>query len=67
MDTAKEFLNNDLNVNLASLKLFIHRNTLIYRLNKIEKLVGLDLRNFNDAVTFRLICLLDETKGDINE
>ena len=67
LNSAKEFLNCDLNINLASQKLFIHRNTLIYRLNKIEKLVGLDLRNFNDAVTFRLVCLLNETKGDINE
>ena len=58
--TAKEFLNGNLNINKTAQNLFIHRNTLTYRLNKIEKLYGLDLKNFNDAVVFRLICLLSE-------
>jgi len=65
--SAKEFLNSDLNINRASQNLFIHRNTLIYRLNKIERLVGLDLRNFNDAVTFKLLCLLKNLEGETHE
>ncbi len=60
--SAQEFLNCDLNVKLASEKLFIHRNTLIYRLNKIEKEIGLDLRNFSDAVTYRMVCLMFKIK-----
>ena len=60
--TAKEFLNNDLNSKRTAEKLFIHRNTLTYRLNKIEKEIGLDLRNFGDAVTFRMVCLMYNIK-----
>lgn len=61
-NTAQEFLNCGLNANLAAQRLFVHRNTLNYRLNKIEKQVGLDLRNFNDAVTFRMVCLMYKLK-----
>lgn len=60
--TAQEFLNSGLNVKKTAEKLFVHRNTLNYRLNKIEKQVGLDLRNFNDAVTFRMVCLMYKLK-----
>ena len=60
--TAQEFLNCGLNVKKTAEKLFVHRNTLSYRLNKIEKQVGLDLRNFNDAVTFRMVCLMYKLK-----
>ena len=58
ISTAEEFLENSLNVSETSRKLFLHRNTLMYRLDKIEKLTGLNLRNFSDAVTFRLITML---------
>lgn len=43
---------NDLNVSLTARKLYMHRNTLIYRINKIEKLCGLKVSAFPDAVTF---------------
>lgn len=43
---------SDLNVSLAADKLFMHRNTLIYRINKIKKSCGLDVKRFSDAVTF---------------
>lgn len=56
--TADVFLENNLNVSETSRQLYLHRNTLTYRLDKIEKATGLDIRNFSDAVTFRLIKIL---------
>lgn len=56
--TAEEFLENSLNVSETSRNLFMHRNTLMYRLDKIERLTGLNIRNFSDAVTFRVISIL---------
>ena len=58
VNTAEEFLANSLNVSEASRNLFMHRNTLMYRLDKIERITGLDIRNFSDAVTFRVIAVL---------
>lgn len=43
---------NDFNVSLAAEQLYMHRNTLIYRIKKIEKLIGLNVTKFSDAVTF---------------
>lgn len=60
LSTAEEFLENSLNVSETSRKLYLHRNTLTYRLDKIEKLTGLNIRKFSDAVTFRLIMILSE-------
>ena len=57
-ESAKVFLNCNLNTTLASKELYVHRNTLSYRLNKIEKLCGLDIRNFDNAVTFRMLMIL---------
>lgn len=56
--TAEEFLENSLNTSETSRKLYLHRNTLIYRLDKIERATGLNIRKFSDAVTFRLITIL---------
>ncbi len=58
--TAEEFLENSLNVSETSRKLYLHRNTLIYRLDKIEKSTGLNIRKFSDALTFRLITTLSK-------
>ncbi|MBE5733963.1 MAG: hypothetical protein E7347_02800 [Clostridiales bacterium] len=58
VNTAEEFLENSLNVSETSRKLYLHRNTLTYRLDKIEKETGLNIRKFSDAVTFRLITIL---------
>lgn len=52
--TALRFFENDLNITETSRKLFVHRNTLIYRLNKINKLTGFDLRKFEDASNFNI-------------
>lgn len=59
--TAEEFLDNSLNVSETARKLYLHRNTLIYRLDKIEKETGLNIRKFSDAITFRLITILLKT------
>ncbi len=58
IETAEEFLENSLNVSETSRNLFMHRNTLMYRLDKIERLTGLNIRKFSDAVTFRVITIL---------
>ena len=58
INTAEEFLENSLNISETSRKLYLHRNTLTYRLDKIEKATGLNIRKFSDAVTFRLITIL---------
>ena len=60
VETAEEFLNNSLNTSETSRKLFLHRNTLTYRLDKIERATGLNIRKFSDAITFRLITLLSK-------
>ena len=54
-ETVQAFFRNDLNLSTAARELFIHRNTLIYRLDKIRKLTGFDLRKFQDAAAFRLL------------
>ncbi len=59
--TAESFLDNNLNVSETSRKLYLHRNTLNYRLDKIEKYTGLNLRKMSDAITFRLITVLLKT------
>ncbi len=52
--TAQEFLNNDLNLSETSRNAFLHKNTLLYRLDKIEKLTGLNIKRFSDALYFKL-------------
>ena len=56
--TAEEFLLSDLNVSETSRNLYMHRNTLSYRLDKIEKSTGLNIRHFSDAVSFRVLSIL---------
>jgi carbohydrate diacid regulator len=58
LGTAEEFLANSLNLSETSRRLYMHRNTLMYRLDKIEKVMGLNIRRFSDAVTFRIILIL---------
>lgn len=59
--TAEAFMDNSLNVSETSRKLYLHRNTLNYRLDKIEKGTGLDIRKVSDAITFRIITILLRT------
>lgn len=56
--TIAKFFENSLNVSETSRQLFIHRNTLVYRLDKIEKITGLDLRTFDDAITFNIAMMV---------
>ena len=56
--TINKFFENSLNVSETSRQLFIHRNTLVYRLDKLEKGTGLDLRVFEDAITFKIALML---------
>ena len=58
MMAADAFLKHSLNISEASRSMYVHRNTLIYRLDKIERITGLDIRNFNDAMTFRTAYLI---------
>lgn len=58
MNTAEEFLQNSLNVSETSRNLYMHRNTLMYRLDKIERFTGLNIRKFSDAVSFRVLTIL---------
>ena len=56
--TIHKFFENNLNVSETARKLFVHRNTLVYRLEKIKKLTGLDLREFDDAITFKVALMV---------
>jgi len=56
--TVQSFFENNLNVSETSRRLFVHRNTLVYRLEKIRKLTGLDLREFDHAVTFKVALMV---------
>ncbi|MBP3718484.1 MAG: helix-turn-helix domain-containing protein, partial [Eubacterium sp.] len=58
LTTINKFFENSLNVSETSRQLYIHRNTLVYRLDKIEKSTGLDLRVFEDAITFKIALMV---------
>ena len=56
--TIQAFFENNLNVSETSRQLFVHRNTLVYRLERIRKITGLDLREFEEAVTFKIALMV---------
>lgn len=56
--TIQKFFENNLNVSETSRQLYVHRNTLVYRLDKIQKITGLDLRKFDDAIIFKVATLV---------
>lgn len=56
--TAKHFFRNNLNITETSKNLYVHRNTLVYRINKMEKLSGINLKEFSDAMKFYIILLI---------
>ncbi len=58
--TIQRFFENNLNVSETSRKLFVHRNTLVYRLEKIKKITGLDLREFDDAIIFKIALMVNK-------
>jgi carbohydrate diacid regulator len=58
LTTIDKFFENSLNVSETSRQLYIHRNTLVYRLDKLQKTTGLDLRVFEDAITFKIALMV---------
>lgn len=56
--TINKFFENNLNVSETARQLYIHRNTLVYRMEKLQKAIGLDMRNFDDAVTFKIAMMV---------
>lgn len=70
LETINKFFENNLNVSETSRKLYVHRNTLVYRLEKIKKITGLDLREFDHAIVFKVAMMvkmyLDSLNGNKN-
>jgi len=60
LTTVTQFFNSHLNVSETARQLYIHRNTLVYRLDKLQKMTGLDLRNFDDALLFKLTLMVSK-------
>ena len=58
LTTINKFFENNLNVSETSRQLFVHRNTLVYRLEKLQKTTGLDVRTFDDALTFKIALMV---------
>ena len=58
MSTINRFFENNLNISETARQLYVHRNTLVYRLERIEKAIGLDIRTFEDAMTFRIAVMV---------
>lgn len=56
--TVQKFFENNLNISETSRKLFVHRNTLVYRIEKVQKATGLDMRIFEDALTFNIALMV---------
>lgn len=60
LNTVNKFFEKNLNVSETSRQLYIHRNTLVYRLDKLQKMTGLDLRNFDDAIVFKITMMVSK-------
>ena len=60
LTTVNKFFENHLNVSETSRQLYIHRNTLVYRLDKLQKITGLDLRSFEDAILFKVTLMVSK-------
>ena len=58
LNIIRTFFENNLNLSETSRQLYVHRNTLVYRFEKLQKKFGLDLRNFEDALTFKLAMMV---------
>lgn len=56
--TIQKFFENNLNISETARQLFVHRNTLLYRLERLEKVIGLDIRKFEDAMTFKIAMMV---------
>lgn len=58
MITIQKFFENNLNISETARQLYVHRNTLVYRLERLEKIIGLDIRKFEDALTFKIALMV---------
>ncbi len=67
MLTIQKFFENNLNVSETARQLYIHRNTLVYRLEKIKRITGLELTSFDDAVIFKIAVLVKKYLASLNE
>ena len=67
LETIDRFFENNLNVSETSRKLYVHRNTLVYRLEKIKKLTGLDLREFDHAIVFKVALMVKQYLDSLNK
>jgi carbohydrate diacid regulator len=56
--TVQKFFDNNLNVSETSRQLYVHRNTLVYRIEKLHQVTGLDVRTFDDAMTFKIAMMV---------
>ena len=75
--TIQKFFDNNLNISETARQLYVHRNTLVYRLERIEKALGLDIRAFEDAMLFKIALMVmahmndqkhvvNDTENDVN-
>jgi carbohydrate diacid regulator len=67
MITIQKFFENNLNVSETSRQLFVHRNTLVYRLDKIQKITGMDLRIFEDAIHFKVAMMVKRYLDEVGK
>ena len=67
MSTISKFFENNLNISETARQLYVHRNTLVYRLERIENAIGLDIRKFDDAMTFRIAIMVLAHVKDIKK
>ncbi len=58
LTTIQKFFENNLNISETARQLYVHRNTLVYRLERLEKIIGLDIRKFDDAMTFKIAMMV---------
>ena len=60
LNTTKQFFDCNLNISESSRHLYIHRNTMVFRLDKLQKIIGLDLRSFDDAIAFKIALMIQK-------
>ena len=60
VETVQSLFDNNLNMSVTARELYTHRNTLVYRLDKIKKISGFDLKTFDDAVMFKILMTADK-------
>lgn len=67
LNTIRRFFDNNLNISETARQMFLHRNTLVYRLEKLQKMTGLDVRTFEDAMTLQIALMVEAYMKYLNE